>query len=75
MHPLLIEGLSDAVGFMGGALVGYGLGILLGLDIFEAGYGLGQLGAIALVGGGGGGGLHLARRWRAARSKSEGAPE
>ena len=26
MHPLLIEGLSDAVGFVGGALVGAGGG-------------------------------------------------
>jgi len=67
MHPLLIEGLSDAVGFIGGALLGYWAGVLLGLDIFGQGYGPGQIGAIALVGLGGGGGLHLARRWRAAR--------
>ena len=65
MHPLLLEGLSDAVGFIGGALAGYWAGVLLGLDIFAAGYGPGQIGAIALVGLGGGGGLHLARRWRA----------
>ena len=30
MHPLLIEGLSDAVGFIGGALLGYWAGVLLG---------------------------------------------
>ncbi len=75
MHPLLFEGLTDAVGFVGGALLGYGVGVVLGLDIFSSGYGPAQLGAIALVGLGGGGGLHLARRWRATRSKPERAPE
>ncbi len=69
MHPLLIEGLSDAVGFVGGALLGYWAGVLLGLDLFSEGYGNGQLIGIALVGVGGGGGLHLARRWRSARRK------
>jgi hypothetical protein len=67
MHPLLIEGLSDAVGFIGGALVGFWAGAALGLDIFASGYGAAQVGAIVLVGLGGGLGLHLARRWRAAR--------
>ena len=37
------------------------------MDIFAAGYGPAQIGAIVLVSLGGGGGLHLARRWRAAR--------
>ena len=69
MHPLLIEGLSDAVGFVGGALLGYWAGVLLGLDLFSEGYGNGQLIGIALVGVGGGGGLNLARRWRSARRK------
>ena len=69
MHPLLIEGLSDATGFIGGALAGYWVGAALGLDIFASGYGGAQIGAIALVGLGGGLGLHLARRWRAARRK------
>ena len=69
MHPLLIEGLSDAVGFVGGALLGYWAGVLLGLDLFSEGYGNGQLIGIALVSVGGGGGLHLARRWRSARRK------
>ncbi len=67
MHPLLIEGLSDAVGFAGGALVGYWASVLLGLDIFGQGDGAGQLAGIALVGAGGGGGLQLARRWRSPR--------
>ncbi len=75
MHPLLIEGLSDAVGFIGGALLGYWVGAVLGLDIFGQGYGPAQIGAIALVGLGGGGGLHLARRWRAARKRQDAARE
>jgi hypothetical protein len=63
-NSLLLEGLSDAVGFVGGALLGYGLGILFGLDIFAPGYGNASVGAILLVGLGGGSGLRLARRWR-----------
>jgi hypothetical protein len=61
---LLLEGVSDAVGFIGGALAGYGLGQLLGWDIFSEGYSGTSIGAIALVGLGGGSGLQLARRWR-----------
>lgn len=66
---LLIEGLTDAVGFVGGALLGWGAGLLLGLDIFAQGYGPRSLMGIALVGLGGGLGLHGARRWRAAQAK------
>jgi hypothetical protein len=61
----LIEGISDAVGFVGGALAGYWAGKLLGLNIFSAGYDNASIGGILLVGLGGGGGLHLARFWRA----------
>jgi len=61
---LWIEGLSDAVGFLGGALLGFWLGRLLGLDIFSAGYTNASIGGIVLVGIGGGLGLQLARRWR-----------
>ena len=61
---LLIEGLSDAIGFLGGALLGFWMGRLLGLDIFAEGYGNSALGGIVLVGLGGGLGLQLARRWR-----------
>lgn len=63
-NNLLIEGLSDAVGFVGGALLGFWLGRLLGLDVFAAGYGNSSIGGIVLVGLGGGVGLQLARRWR-----------
>ena len=66
---LLLEGLSDAIGFLGGALLGYGLGRLLGLDIFADGYGNSALGGIVLAGLGGGVGLQLARRWRRAKAE------
>ena len=62
---MLLEGLSDAIGFVGGALLGFWIGRLLGLDIFAPGYGNASIGGIVLVGLGGGLGLQLARRWRA----------
>jgi hypothetical protein len=62
---LLAEGLSDAVGFVGGALLGFWAGQLLGWNIFAAGYGSDSIGGIVLVGLGGGLGLQLARRWQA----------
>ena len=65
-RPLWIEGVSDAIGFLGGALLGFWAGHLLGLDIFAPGYGNSTIGAIVLVGLGGGLGLQLARRWRCA---------
>ena len=64
-NSLLLEGLSDAIGFVGGALLGFWIGRWLGLDIFAPGYGTASVGAIVLVGLGGGVGLQLARRWRA----------
>ncbi|GAB3489649.1 hypothetical protein GCM10027399_05810 [Curvibacter fontanus] len=67
-NKLLLEGLSDAVGFVGGALAGYWAGILLGWDIFAEGYGGTSIVAIVLVGLGGGLGLQGARRWRARKS-------
>lgn len=68
-NPLL-EGLSDAVGFVGGALLGYWAGKLLGWNIFSAGYDNASIGGILLVGLGGGGGLHLARFWRKQKDQS-----
>jgi len=65
---LLLEGLSDAVGFVGGALLGFWIGRLLGLDLFAPGYGNASVGAIVLVGLGGGIGLQLARKWRSRSS-------
>ncbi len=69
-NPLL-EGLSDAVGFVGGALAGFWLGQWLGLDAFSQGYDTASIIGIALVGLGGGLGLQAARRWRAARASSK----
>ena len=69
MHPLLVEGLSDAVGFVGGALAGFWLGRLLGFDLFSEGYGTASVLAILAVGLGGGLGLKLARRWRRAQQQ------
>ena len=65
---LLLEGLSDAVGFIGGALLGFWIGRLAGLDIFAEGYGNAAIGGIVLVGLGGGLGLQVARRWRRAHA-------
>jgi hypothetical protein len=70
---LWMEGLSDAVGFVGGALLGFWLGQLTGLNVFAAGYGGASVGGIVLVGLGGGAGLQLARRWRRAREESAAA--
>ena len=64
MFASLIEGLSDAIGFVVGALLGYGLGVTFGLNLFAEGYGTGSVIAIVLVGFGGGMGLQAARHWR-----------
>jgi hypothetical protein len=64
---LLAEGLSDAVGFVGGAMLGFWVGRLIGWNIFAAGYGNDSIGGIVLVGLGGGLGLQVARRWQAAQ--------
>jgi len=66
-----MEGLTDAVGFMVGALLGYGVGSAFGLDLFEPGYGTGSIIAIMLVGIGGGMGLQAARRFRAPKQDTE----
>lgn len=64
MNPLLQEGLTDAIGFIGGALLAYWLGKALGFDPLAEGYNSGSIGGILLVGIGGGIGLQLARRVR-----------
>jgi hypothetical protein len=64
MLASLIEGLSDAIGFVVGALLGFGLGVTFGLDLFAPGYNTGSIIAIMLVGLGGGMGLQAARHVR-----------
>jgi hypothetical protein len=61
------------VGFIAGALAGYGLGQAAGWNIFDAGYGATSLLGIVCVGLGGGLGLQLARRWRAAAPAAQAA--
>ena len=67
-HPLWVEGVSDALGFVAGALLGYGLAMLLGLNPLTEHYDLPSVAGIALVGLGGGAGLNMARRWRLKRN-------
>jgi hypothetical protein len=71
MNKLLLEGLSDAIGFIGGALLGYWVGRLLDLNIFAEGYGNASIAGIVLVGLGGGIGLQLARRWRVRKNRQK----
>ncbi|MEP6791892.1 MAG: hypothetical protein ABI907_10995 [Ramlibacter sp.] len=69
MNPLLLEGLTDATGFVGGVLLAYWLGLAVGFNPLAEGYGNSAIGGIVLAGIGGGAGLQLARRWR--KSKTE----
>ena len=71
MFASLLEGLTDAIGFVAGALLGYGLGVTFGLDLFAEGYGTGSIIAILLVGVGGGMGLQAARRFRVSKTDAE----
>jgi hypothetical protein len=71
MFVSLIEGLTDALGFVVGALLGYGFGVAFGLDLFAPGYGTGSIIAIMLVGIGGGMGLQAARHFRTSKAASE----
>ena len=68
---LLKEGLSDAIGFVGGALAAFWIARALGFDLFAEGYGGGSIGAVIAVGLGGGLGLQIARRWRAANAAKD----
>ena len=59
-QKLLLEGVSDAVCFMLGALAGYGLTLALGMDIFADGYSGSSIVGIVIVGLAGGAGLQTA---------------
>jgi hypothetical protein len=67
MNAPLLEGLTDAIGFLAGVLVAYLVGRLAGFDPLAPGYGGSAIGGILLAGLGGGAGVQLARRWRKAR--------
>jgi hypothetical protein len=71
----LLEGISDAVGFVGGALLGFWAGRHLGWDVFASGYGTDSIGGIVLVGLGGGLGLQLARKWQAQQGERSDAKD
>jgi hypothetical protein len=71
MHPLLLEGLTDAIGFLAGALLAYWVGLWLGFNPLADGYGTSAIGGLVLAGLGGGAGVQLARRWRASRKKAQ----
>ena len=65
MNKLLLQGITDALGFVGGGLAGMFVARAFGLDIFAEGYGSASIGGILLCGLGGGAGLQLARWTRA----------
>ena len=67
----LAVGVSDALGFVVGCLIGYGLGQLIGMDVFARGYDNSSMVGIVLVGLGGGLGLQLARRWQQGRQNKD----
>ena len=73
MNPLLLEGLTDAIGFVGGVLLAYWAGKMLGFDPLAPGYDGTAIGGIVMAGIGGGVGLQIARRWRASRKKDSDA--
>jgi hypothetical protein len=63
-RQLLVLGVAQAVGFFAGAVLGRGLGMLLGLDAFAPeGYSGRAIAGIALIGLGGGAGVQAARLW------------
>ena len=73
-NSLWFEGMTDALGFLGGSLLGFGLGQLFGLDIFANGYSNSEIGGVVLVGLGGGLALQAVRRWRHSLSVKDQVP-
>jgi hypothetical protein len=71
LNRMLKQGVSDAVGFVGGALGGFWLGQLMGWDVFTDGYGGANILGILAIGLGGGAGLHAARIWQKANIKAD----
>ena len=71
MNALLLEGLTDAAGFVAGGLLGLWLTRALGLDVFAAGYSNASVGGILVVGLCCGASVYVARRLRAALHKKK----
>jgi hypothetical protein len=70
----LLEGLADAAGFVLGALAGWGLGLLLGIDFVRSpGYGGTAMLGLVLILAGCGVGKWLSRRWLQQRLGSPGS--
>jgi hypothetical protein len=63
MDKLLLQGLSDGVGFVAGALLGMILARLFGFDPLAEGYGASSMIGILMCGLGGGLGVQLSRRF------------
>ena len=67
----LAEGLADGLGFLGGALAGWQLGRLLGLDVLAPGQFTWQsVAAWVLLLAGCGAGKWASLRWRARRQRN-----
>lgn len=58
---LLVLGVGQAISFVGGALLGRWIGLLLGFDALAEGYTNQVMVGIVLIAIGGGGGVQLAR--------------
>ena len=65
IKQMLVQGLSDAAGFVGGAVLGMWLGKAMGFAAFAPGYSADSIFGIVLVVLGGGLGVQLARHWLA----------
>lgn len=71
MNPLLAEGLTDAIGFVAGSLLGLWLARTLGFDPFTGSMDTRSMVGILACGIGGGAGVQVARRIRASMHKKE----
>ncbi|HEV7913649.1 MAG TPA: hypothetical protein VGP22_07770 [Albitalea sp.] len=65
MSSPLLEGLTDAIGFFAGGLIGALIARAIGFDFLAPGYGVTVMIGLLMVGLGGGIGLQAARRLRA----------
>jgi hypothetical protein len=71
VSPLLAEGLTDAVGFVAGVLVAWGISALVGFDPLSRDWDGSAIGGIVMSGLGGGAGVQAARWWRRSRRKKD----